>query len=276
MPIGYKLEVEFNWGFSASVPGLAKTNPTYSYPPLTTVLGAISEVVAKDYELGESKGIEVMKSLSRNLLGITYAAVNYIPVKYQDINKVIILKSGGGKNAGLKVKTDAPARGKTIVSPLTIDNPPILIVIIVMEDENITCCNKQIRITPDILWRIHRIGSKESVVSVWKADRVNSLVIESSEIQTKYAFPLDATEYIGGGTPGSWEVIWQVDPYEPSSWMRSPATSYSFGQSLTPYMVPIRPHRATRALSVKLKVKQDVIVLDVDGEKIVGRRKTSV
>ncbi len=267
MALAYKVKLEYNWGFSASVPGLAKTNPTHPYPPITTIIGAIGEAIAKQYKLGENSAPQLMKTLSRNLLVATYRAVNYVPVKYQDINKIIVVKESG------KIATDAPARGKTITVPLTPGEPPILEAILAFHVDSLTCCNKEITIEPELLWEIHRTGSKESIVNVWSLEEVKGKieVSNASKIITRHAFPLTYIEQFSNPR-GTWEVMWQVDPYTPESWRETPATSYTFGQAITPYMVPVKPEEPGIPCYVKVTPKPGVAILDLDGYKVIGRR----
>ena len=267
MALAYKVKLEYNWGFSASVPGLAKTNPTHPYPPITTILGAIAEAIAKQYKLGETSAPQLLKALSQNILVATYRAVNYVPVKYQDINKIIVVKESG------KIATDAPARGKTITVPLTPGEPPILEAVISFREDRLTCCSREIIIEPDLLWEIHRTGSKESLVNVWSIEEVKSKIeiSNASKIITRYAFPLTYIEQINN-QKGTWEVMWQVDPYKPESWHKTPATSYTFGKATTPYMVPVKPEEPETPCFVEVTLKPGFAILDLDGYKAIGRR----
>ncbi len=269
MALAYKVKLEYNWGFSASVPGLAKTNPTHPYPPLTTVIGAIGEVLAKDHMLGEYNSHLLMKELSRNILVATYRAINYVPVKYQDLNKIIVVKESNKPTI-----TDAPARGKTITVPLMQSLPPILEIVLAFNSETISCCNKKMKIDPEVLWSIHRIGSKESIVNIWSVEKIISEgeFSRSSKIKTCFAFPVSYVKQIGH-TNCLWEIMWQVNPYTPESWHKTPAMSYTFGVSIIPYMVPIKSKiEPNIQCLIEIIPKSGVFILDIDGVKAIGRK----
>ncbi|MEM4141284.1 MAG: type I-A CRISPR-associated protein Cas5, partial [Nitrososphaeria archaeon] len=85
MPTGYILDIEFTWGFQAKIVGLSKTSPSFYYPPPTTILGAIAESIAKEHNVSEFKGKEIIPKLSENLLAIGIRPVNCVPIKYEDL-----------------------------------------------------------------------------------------------------------------------------------------------------------------------------------------------
>ncbi|MEB3772158.1 MAG: hypothetical protein GSR82_00600, partial [Desulfurococcales archaeon] len=65
---------------------------------------------------------------------------------------------------------------------------------------------------------------------------------------------------------------WQVDPYKPESWHKTPATSYTFGKATTPYMVPVKPEEPETPCFVEVTLKPGFAILDLDGYKAIGRR----
>ena len=163
------VDVEFVWGFQTRIAGLSKTSPSFYYPPPTTFLGALSESIARGLGVGESAGREIIKSLSRGLLAIGVRPINYIPLKYEDINKIIAVGVRKGVHypnpKDISGSYDSPARGKTIVVSLD-DNSPTLRFLLVFREGKIELRGKIIELDERYFWRIHRLGSKESRISV--------------------------------------------------------------------------------------------------------------
>jgi CRISPR-associated protein Cas5a/b/c len=201
---GIIVDTEFAWGFQARVVGLSKTTPSFYYPPPTTFLGALAEAIAKDNNIGEDLGKFIISELSRNLLAIGFKPLNCIPIKYEDLNRIIMIRVVS-KN---KIKSplpdnlygsfDSPARGKTVLSSLNDDAPQVRWFLIFKNNE-ISVENNQLKLRIDKIfldekyfWKIHRLGSKESVISVINVKKFNSdeiKIIENGKVITNYAFP---------------------------------------------------------------------------------------
>jgi len=241
MPIGYIVDVEFLWGFQANVIGLSKTPPSFYYPPPTTFLGALAEALAKHHRLGEERGKELIPKISQNILAIGVKPVNCFPIKYEDINRIITLKITGGKPypnpKNLAASFDAPARGKTVLVTLNGD-APVLRFFLVFRKSTVTCDSENLELNEDIFWKIHRLGSKESRVSVVNVRRERNLETVKGRGITNYSFPLlkeVSPEYV---LEGSWEYEIYVKPYNLDSYLR--ITEYIVGKNALPFMVPLK------------------------------------
>lgn len=158
---GYLIDIEFMWGFQARIAGMSKTSSSFPYPPPSTILGAITEAYSIRKMRGEGDFLKTLNEISTHLIALSYRSLNAIPMTYQDINRVLAVGQRGGVNYP-SVKDpygsfDAPARGKTVLVSVD-DSPPTLRVALIVDD--------LIDLKPEDLWKIKRIGSKESLVSV--------------------------------------------------------------------------------------------------------------
>jgi len=181
---GFVFDVEFMWGFQARVIGMSKTSPSFSFPPPTTVLGAIAEAHARRKGLGEGR-TSTLNELAKGTLALSYKPLNMITLQFQDINKIVSVRVAGGVRYP-SVKDpygsfDAPARGKTIASSLD-EKPPRMRVFAVFKNE--------VDVTPDDIWRIKRLGSKESMVSVIEVVEGIPNIISEGLVETDYSLPL--------------------------------------------------------------------------------------
>ena len=138
---GYLVDVEFIWGFQCRIAGLSKTSPSFLYPPPTTFLGALAESMAKREGIGEEKGKQLISVLCESLLAFGVRPLNAIPVKYEDLNRIIAIRIRGGKyyprTDNLFASFDSPARGKTILSSID-SEPPRLRFFLVVKNINLS------------------------------------------------------------------------------------------------------------------------------------------
>ncbi|MEM0083865.1 MAG: type I-A CRISPR-associated protein Cas5a [Candidatus Methanomethylicia archaeon] len=188
---GFLFDVEFNWGFQARIAGMSKTSPSYIFPPPTSILGALSEAYARRKGLSESKSVETMNRLSTKLLALSYKSLNAIPITFQDINKIIAIRIAAGVEypsaKNVYGSFDAPARGKTFLSSIDGRTPTIRIMLVFKDD---------IDITSEDLWKIKRIGSKESMTSTVNVIEENPKIVREPPIITQYLFPvMEGLEY---------------------------------------------------------------------------------
>jgi len=280
MPIAYIVDVEFLWGFQANVIGLSKTPPSFYYPPPTTFLGALAEALAKHYRLGEEKGKELILKISQNLLAIGVKPVNCFPIKYGDINRLVTIRRVGvkdkvtGRDKGilaphpeyLEKSFDAPARGKTILVPLD-DDPPKLKWFIVLRESTLRLNDSTIELSYDVFWKIHRLGSKESRVSVVNVVETEDFTIGKGGGITNYSFPL-----LKGVTPEfafseSWEYEIYVRPFGLKSY--SEITDYIVGKNTLPYLIPLKKTMLQEP-KYRVKLSEELALYRVYEEAIVG------
>jgi len=222
--IGFIVDTEFVWGFQARVVGLSRTSPSFYYPPPTTFLGALAEVIAKDYHIGEDLGKFIINELSRNLLAIGVRPINCVPIKYEDLNRVIMIRAVGGtikspSLTNLQASFDSPARGKTILASLN-NEAPKLRWIVIFKDEYLTVENgklkeriDKIELSKDFFWKIHRLGSKESKVCVVNVFGTRDVKKKSGIVITNYSFPTEAIDNNSDEKIRRWEHEVYVDPF---------------------------------------------------------------
>ncbi len=262
--IAYIVDIEPSWGYQTNVAGLSKTPPSFTYPPPTTFLGALTEAIAKREGLGESSYIRLLNELIKNLVAIAVKPKNTYPLRTLDINRVIAVKEAAGKtypdpeNPGASF--DAPARGKTIASP--IGGPPTLTWVTVWAEE------------PDILeerdfWRIHRLGSKESVVSVASVRRVAAETVGENR-RTTFSVPL-AFVKVFRPIPGSeWVMEAYADPFKPFNG-ESPATRYLRGGTVL-FALPLNKEREIPSRAVVSPNERGAAYL-LGNDVVIGVRK---
>ena len=241
--IGYIVDVEFVWGFQARIAGLSKTPPSFHYPPPTTFLGALAEVIAKDYKIGESKGREIISKLSENLLAIGWRPINCIPLKYADINRILAIKITSGvlypDPKDLAKSFDSPARGKTILSALD-DNAPKIRWFLVFKNDQFKFNGDKIKVEEDIFWRIHRLGSKESRVSVVDVTKTD-IEVTKNKVITNYSFPIEDGISLAMKKRGKWEFEVYINPFEVRTYddKENPVINYIAGKRALPFRIPI-------------------------------------
>jgi len=267
--IGFIVDVEFVWGFQARIVGLSKTSPSFYYPPPTTFLGALAEVIAKDKRIGEKEGRKIMTQLSQNLLAIGVRPINCKPIKYEDLNRIIAVKITSGilypTPKDLTRSFDSPARGKTILS--SFGDAPKLRWFLVFKDDRID----DVSLSKDIFWKIHRIGSKESVVSVIDVKLVKELeVIKEDRVETTYSFPVKGGVNIEKEeTERNWVYEVYINPFNVKD---NPVRDYIEGRNILPFKVPIlnTPHDE---YFCRVKIEGDAAAYKFGDEVVIGWSK---
>ncbi len=250
--IGFMIDFEFVWGFQSKVVGYSKSSPAFTYPPPTTFLGAVAEVLAKKHSLGEQEGRSVIKALSDKLLAIGVRPLNCIPLKFADINKVIAVRLTGGKQYPSPEDPygsfDAPAHGRTFLSLVSENEEgPILRYFLTLDDDEIKVRGGgTIRLEEEDLWEIHRIGSKESLVAVTEVKSFTPKV-KDGRVTTYYSFPLlEGGEVRLQNYEPKWILEKTINPFKLTNY--DPLTSYVLGQNLIDIYYPVieSPQRPPR------------------------------
>lgn len=228
--LGFIVDTEFVWGFQARIVGFSKTSPSFHYPPPTTFLGALAEVIAKDNNIGEMLGKYIINELSKNLLAIGFRPINCVPIKYEDINKIIAVKITSWilypNPRNIAGSFDSPARGKTALSSLD-DKAPRIRWFLIFKDKELCFQDSKLEsrvnrviLNKNLFWRIHRLGSKESRVSVVNVEELEKIqVISEGYIITNYAFPLGSIN--GEEKTRKWEYEVYINPFEGNIYTRS-------------------------------------------------------
>ncbi len=235
MPIAFIADVEFSWGHASRQIGLSKSPPSFLYPPSTTLIGALAASMSKREGWGESIGREIMGLLGSKLVAISVKPLNFVPIRFQDVNRIVAVKVTSGvtypQPTGLTKSFDAPARGKTIFSTLD-SRPPIMKMALIFSDIHL----KGTSIEEDDFWRINRLGAKEALVSVVD---VSSREIdgEKGEFFTSWSFPL-----LKGVNPleevrGEWIIESYLNPFSQNSYLK-PYSLVIGDADLLDFMVP--------------------------------------
>ncbi|AAB89384.1 MULTISPECIES: type I-A CRISPR-associated protein Cas5a [Archaeoglobus] len=262
--IGYLVDVEFVWGFQARIAGLSKTSPSFYYPPPTTFLGAVAEAIAKDKGIGEQRGKEIISELGENLLAIGWKALNCTPLRYSDINRILAVKITSGvlypNPQDLAKSFDSPARGKTILSSLNDEAPKIRWFLVFKEEA----------VEEKILWKIHRIGSKESRVAVVDVKKVK-VTQKDGLISTDYSFPAEDGVELRGILSQRWEFEVYLNPFEVKySEKENPLMSYISGKKAVLYRIPIMTSIFSTPECL-VEVGGDFKAYEAGGEVVIGR-----
>lgn len=269
MIAGFIVDVEFIWGFQASVVGLSKTNPPFLYPPPTTFLGAIAEAVSKDLGLGESTSRRIMAEVAKNLLAIGLKPINCMPVKYSDINRIIAVKVTSGRLHPIPMNItgsfDAPARGKTVLQSLD-DAPPVIRWFIVFGSDELAIKGHNLRLE-NVIWKIHRLGSKESRVCIIDVKKTFDVKSSCEEVKTNYSIPLSLVGPVDlSEITGKWVIEQYLNPFDEKSFEK-PVEEYMKGT--VKFMIPIcdgyeRP-------SAKVRPLENAMVYSCGEEVVIGR-----
>ena len=241
--IGFRVDIEFLWGFQCKIPGLSKSSPSFSYPPPTVFLGSLAEAISKEHHFGELEGKKLIPALSRNLLAVGIRPLNCMPVKFSDINKMIaIRRTGKGRFPSPRDpygSFDAPSTGKTLLTPLGRE-APIIRLLMVFQEGVIHKDTVDIELTEQVFWCIHRIGSKESRVSVIDVERLTP-TISDGRVVTTYSYPL-----LGGVSPEksiepSWSPEDVVNPFTVESYDEgdNPVRNYLEAKKILQFSLPI-------------------------------------
>lgn len=268
--------MEFAWGFQSRIAGLSKTSPSFFYPPPTTFLGALGESIARKLGVGEYAGRDIISSLSRNLLAFGVRPLNCIPQKYEDLNRIIAVKITGGIHyptpKNIFASYDSPARGKTILVSLD-DNSPAMRFFLVFNEAHIKFEEKTLEVDESAFWRIHRLGSKESVVSVVDVRRKDDVKAESGRIISNYSFPV-----VDGIKPreclqGRWFYEVYTSPKDVHYFEKvNPILSYLKKETVVPFVIPILVTRDSEPKYI-VEVSNPAAFYRVDGETVVGWRE---
>lgn len=273
--IGFRVKLEFVWGFQARVAGLSKTNPSFYYPPPTTFLGALAESIARKNCLGERKGLAIIPALSEKLLAIGFRPMNFIPIKYEDINRILAVKITSGRlypsPVDLSRSFDSPARGKTITMSID-DNPPRMEFVIILHDNELRIGQERILVDEDYFWGIKRIGSKESIVSVIDVSGIKKIdVLRNGSVNTTYCVPYCDSLKGFQEIEKMWRREMYVDPFNVRVYSRhdNPVRNYIEGRKVVPFLIPIMYRHSPPEVNVKLS--GNIVAYKVDGEYVVGR-----
>jgi len=273
--IGILLDTEFAWGFQARVIGLSKTTPSFHYPPPTTFLGSLAEAIARKSCLGEDKGREIAVMLGEKVFALGVRPINCIPIKYSDINRIISIKITSGELCpdpkDFAKSFDSPARGKTLMMSYG-ENPPVLRWLLVLDDDKLNFNGKIFSLSDKkYLWAIHRLGSKESRVSVLNVDVVENIEKNWGVVVTKYSFPI-----IEGVTPEEQlQVRWIYESYTDPRKLEydkteNPLANYMMGENLVTYSIPIKE---TGDPEFRVRVNKPAVAYKIGDEYVVGWEK---
>ncbi|WP_449462202.1 CRISPR-associated protein Cas5 [Tardisphaera miroshnichenkoae] len=182
---GFLFDVELMWGYATRLAGMAKSAPSFRFPPPTTILGAIAFSYARRNGYGEERSYETLSELAAGTLALSYRPLNSQAISFQDINRILAIRTSGGESYPSIERPyasfDAPATGKTLLSYVGEgDGVPSLRGVIVVKDS--------LDIRADDIWGVYRIGSKEGLACVTRVVQCNPSVTPRRVI-TRYMFP---------------------------------------------------------------------------------------
>lgn len=283
MTVGFIVNLEFTWGFQCRVAGLSKTSPSFYYPPPTVMLGGIAESIARKHNIGENDGKKLIPALSRNLLAIGVKPLNCIPITYQALSRIIaIRKTGEAEYPTPEPKYilksfDAPARGHTLLSTMDGDSPQIKLFVVFKNDE-IKFSERKLKLSGDDFWRIHRLGSKESLVSVLDVMKIDGSTlneIRDATTETNYSFPIggEFNVEIVGRPKGLWVEEEYINPFKVEEYdeKENPVLNYMFGRKLIKFKIPLKSvEYFIEKPACKLKIQGNVVAYEYEGEVIIG------
>ncbi|MGC8912005.1 MAG: type I-A CRISPR-associated protein Cas5a [Nitrososphaeria archaeon] len=271
MPIGYIFDIEFVWGFQSRIVGLSKTSPSFYYPPPTTILGAIAEAIAKEHNISESNGKKIIPLLSNNLLAIGLKPINCLPIKYEDLNRIISVKITSGElypdPKDLRKSFDSPASGKTIFSTFD-NNSATLRCFIVFKKDKVLFDDKNIAIDENIFWHIHRVGSKESIVSISDVKKMPNLVINKGSVTTNYSFTKTKGVNLKNEIVKRWGAENYIDPFNIKTYV--PIKDYIFRENLVEYLIPIKVSHLSEP-TYYVELDNNFVCYQYDNEKVIGK-----
>jgi len=269
----FLVDIEFVWGFQARIVGLSRTSPSFHYPPPTTFLGALSQSIARELGIGEHDGKELISLIGRNVLALGVRPINCVPLTYEDINRIIAVKVTSGVHypepSDLAGSYDSPARGKTIMMSLDNEAPKIR-VSIVMKKDYVDFKGRTINIAEDHFWRIHRLGSKESRVSVVNVEKKEAEIFQQRKVLSHSSFPV-----FNGVAPieeikRKWIYEVYIDPRQASySDKSNPYLSYMEGRAIVPYRIPLMTVRS-ESPEILVEVKGGAAAYKIGDEFVVG------
>jgi len=276
--IGYIADIEFVWGFQSRIAGLSKTSPSFYYPPPTTFLGSLAESISKKENIGEDRGRSLIPTLSKELLAIGLRPLNCVPIKYEDINRIIVIRKGTDlfpnplTREGRKRLFDSPGRGKTLLSSLDGEAPKIRW-FIVFKSNSLRFEGDKLELTEEHLWGIHRLGSKESRVSVIDVKVSDKLLTAKGRVISNYSFQVNKGIKPIGVKQERWIGEVYMDPYNLKAYDRieNPVSGYLQGEKLSLFMVPIL---VTTPPEYLVETTHEIMAYAMENEVILGRAST--
>lgn len=242
--LGIRIEGEYHWGYWVRIPGTSKQQSALPLPPPTSLIGALAFPLARRGLLAESVGqgkivgetifpvfngkcapLSTASSFADAFLGASMF-LNGKAIMWEDINKYTTVhfqtttkdkpeeKAAGGRRYLEKYRTGAISSGKVLYPKgkatvfFIFDEETLSKYILPPWDRNLE----------ETLWSISRIGSKESIFSVNKAELVEVKKKSEDVVKTKLYFPAEAGEVRTGEEFRSyklafWKGGWgRVDP----------------------------------------------------------------
>ena len=147
-------------------------------------------------------------------------------------------------------------------------NAPTIRWAIIFKDKTLKVNGQEITLHNDTFWRIHRISSKESIVSVINVEEYNE--IDALTLSTTdYSFPL--THHIEAiNHEDRWEREVYITPFDIRKY--NPLELYSKSETTISYAIPLMTNLLTKPI-YRIKTNKPYVIYKMDGENIVGRTK---
>jgi len=264
MVVAFVADVEFMWGHASSQAGMSKSPSSFLYPPPTTIIGALAASIGRRTNYGEKRGRDLMRAIATKLLAVSFRPLNFIPFRFQDLNRIIAVRVRSGVHYpspdNIAASFDAPARGKTVF--ISIDgNPPIMRIYMVFKEESLS---DGLNIREEDFWHFRRIGTKEALVSTIdvKSPEVH---LRRGKVIVKSAFPLLQGVKRVEILSGDWTVEEYIDPFDFASYGSLEGIFDGRIRHLL-FSVP----RSLTEPKYMLEISEGAVGFDVGGEIIIG------
>lgn len=216
------VEVQYHWGYWIRVPYTSKFQSSFSLPPPTTLIGALSYYLAKTgvlkHRYSHVKGeVLIVKEkrkkpdfyspaflLEKSAIAVCASLKDGAGFVRDDINKYITLlyqekikeKNGTPRRYLMKYRSGAIQCGKVYCPSGRME------LIYLFDEEKLKeVIDGNVRNTIlEAAWNICRLGSKESIVSVINAQifRLKYSEVQEGETKTRFYFPAHAVEKVRG------------------------------------------------------------------------------
>ncbi|MGC9146100.1 MAG: type I-A CRISPR-associated protein Cas5a [Nitrososphaeria archaeon] len=274
----YRFTVEFQWGIISRMAGSSKTSPSYLFPPPTTVIGALAKNLAVQTRKGESAYRELFREILSGIYAISFKVINVLPSPYTDLSRVIAIGNRGGytfPSPKMPDKSfDVPATGKVYYSSADGNPPRIEYALVFSEQSSII---KDSGSFIDSIWKINRLGTKESLVSVVDVKETEADLLHVNKEKTQWAFPKKLLKPKSKGSYKIFKHFWVEEYVDPLRLELTPPESFYSYEYRTPYVIPRPKMLGGEPLTFSIEAFPEYAVFKVkcekEGEMIVGRKQ---
>ncbi|RLE64303.1 MAG: hypothetical protein DRJ38_05810 [Thermoprotei archaeon] len=190
-----RVVLELHWGYSVKHPFFSASQPSFRFPPPTTLIGALVFAIAS-----RRNGVEILAE-SDGLYSYTAGLLNDVPwatcrvlnidprllIETRDLSRVLIAPYVRSDNVypGSQYLWAVQTHGKVYAPILTLD------VVYMVKGSSVKDIARY-------AWGITRAGTKESIVSVRSVELLDINTIVDNIVETNYGFPRSLAEPVKG------------------------------------------------------------------------------